>query len=264
MHVIFGILLTAVGFGVSYAVKESLLFDGLLNPAALILLALGPLGVTMVSHPFREWGRNLSVLARAFRHNKVKSLTRAADEMGRLARAVRESRWQDAEQVVATADSEQVRNLAPHLLARLEPDALHEAVASSSFGWMVEVKTADEFLQGLARVSPAFGMIGTIMGLVDLFKNMRDSASLGPGMAMALLATLYGLILCYVFYMPLAQRVRSYLTAGAHEQRVIERALNLVMDGRPVGEIRSAVLNSAHEGKAGTFSAAPEAGAPRS
>ena len=181
MHVSFGIVLTAVAFFASYMVKESLLFDGLLNPAALVLLALGPLGVTMVSHPFREWGRNLSVLGRAFRHNKVKSLTRAAEEMGRLARAVRESRWQDAEVAVSTAESEQGRNLAPHLLARLEPDALHEAVSNSSFGWMVEVKTADEFLQGLARVSPAFGMIGTIMGLVDLFKNMRDSASLGPG-----------------------------------------------------------------------------------
>jgi len=252
VHVVLGILITALAFTGSYLAKESLLLGGLLNPAALVLLALGPIGVTLVSHPFREWGRNLSVLARAFRYDKVNSLTRASEDMAQLARAVRESRLSDAEDIVAQARSEQVRNLAPHLLHRLEPDAMHEAVASSSFGWMVEVKTADEFLQSLARVSPAFGMIGTIMGLVDLFKNMRDSASLGPGMAMALLATLYGLILCYVFYMPLAQRVRSYLTAGAHEQRVIERALNLVLDGRPVGDVRAAVLDSAAESKGRT------------
>ena len=123
---------------------------------------------------------------------------------------------------------------------------------------MVEVKAADDFMQGLARFSPAFGMIGTIMGLVDLFKNMRDSASLGPGMAMALLATLYGLMFCYIVYMPLAQRIRTYLVAGAHEQRVIERAINMIVAGRPVGEVKTAVLEGAAESNGTTYSTLPQ------
>ena len=72
---------------------------------------------------------------------------------------------------IPRAGSEHVRNLAPHLLRRYEPEALREAIASSSFRWMAEVKTSDDFLQSLARLSPAFGMIGTIMGLVDLFRE---------------------------------------------------------------------------------------------
>ncbi len=245
MHVLLGIGLTLFAFVASHLTSASLEWGGLFNPPALVLLAIAPLGVAMISHPFAEWRRNLTVLGRAFAHNPRLNLMHAAEEMGQVARAIRESRWQEAEDALSRAQSEQVRNLAPHLLARLESEALHEAVASSSFRWMVEVKAADEFLQSLARVSPAFGMIGTIMGLVDLFRNMKDSSALGPGMAMALLATLYGLILCYCIYMPLSQRIRGYLVAGAHEQRVIERALNLIQDGRPVGEIRSAVLDGA-------------------
>ncbi len=243
MHVLAGIVVVICAFGASALVNESLHMGGLLNPAALVLLVLGPLGVSLLSHPFSEWRSYLQVLFRAFSHNRHRNLFIASEEMTRIARAVRESRWADAEVAIGQAQSEQVRALAPHLLARLEPDAMHEAVASSSFRWMAEVKGADDFLLGLARYSPAFGMIGTIMGLVDLFKNMRDSASLGPGMAMALLATLYGLILCYCVYMPLAQRIRGYLTAGAHEQRLIERALNMVIDGRPVNEVRNALLD---------------------
>lgn len=241
MHVLLGLTLVAAAFFGSFTVGEALFAGGLVNPAALVLLALGPLGVTMISHPFAHWANAVRVLGRAFRHSSSRNVEQAAEEMARLARAAREGRWTEAEAALRGAESEQVRRLAPHLLAQLGPDELREAVASSSFAWMAEVKSADDLVQSLGRMSPAFGMIGTIMGLVELFKNMRDSASLGPGMAMALLATLYGLILCYCVYMPLAQRIRIYLTGGAQEQRLIERGLGLIVAGRPVGEVRRAI-----------------------
>lgn len=255
MHVVLGIAVTLCAFIASHMTADALELGGLLNPGAMVLLLIAPLGVTMIAHPFTDWRANFSVLFRAFQHDKNRNLYQASEEMMQIARAVRETRWADAEDAIARSKSEQVKNLAPHLLSRLEGTALHEAVGNSAFRWMAEVKSSDDFLQSLARVSPAFGMIGTIMGLVDLFKNMRDSASLGPGMAMALLATLYGLILCYCVYMPLSQRVRTYLTSGAQEQRVIERAINIIVDGRPVNEVRGAVLDAAN----GSFSKAPTA-----
>lgn len=242
MHVLIGLLVTMAAFALSGGLHEATTPAGLLNPAALALLVLGPVGVTIVAHPFRALGDTLGVLRKAFRHDRRANLQRAADEVGQLARAVRESRWSDAEAAIASAQTEQLRLLGPHILGRLESDALHEAIASSSFRWMADVKSADDLIQGLARYSPAFGMIGTIMGLVDLFKNLQDSASLGPGMAMALLATLYGLVLCYCIYMPLSQRVRTYLTGGAQEQRLLERVLNMIQAGRPIHDISRAML----------------------
>jgi chemotaxis protein MotA len=248
MHVVLGIFATLFAFVAADFAKHNLPFAGLVNPAAMVLLLLGPLSVSMISHPFTEWGSTLRVLLRAFRHDRMGSLQHASEEMSKIARAVRETRWEEAEDAVARASSEQVRTLAAHLLLRYEQDALREAVASSSYRWMTEVRSADEFFQGLGRLSPAFGMIGTIMGLVDLFANMRDAASLGPGMAMALLATLYGLILCYCVYMPLSLRIRTYLGAGIAEQRVVERALQLILDGRPVHEVRNAFMEHARNG----------------
>ena len=258
MHVVLGVTLTIVTFVLANVAHGKLPFYGLFNPAALVLLVGGPLAVSMISHPFREWGAMLKVLGRAFAHDRHGSLAAASEEMSKVARAVRESRWDEVEAAVQGARSEQVRALAPHLLSRYDTDALREAVASTAFRWMAEVKTADDFVQSLARLSPAFGMIGTIMGLVDLFRNMRDSASLGPGMAMALLATLYGLILCYCVYMPLSQRIRTYLVAGTGEQRLVERALALILDGRPVNEVRNAFF----EGGANGVSSLPVAAEP--
>lgn len=243
MHVLLGLLITATAFALSGLWHETTTPSGLINPSALVLLVLGPIGVTILSNPLRTIAGHLRTLVRAFSHDRKKALHTASQEIARVARSVREARWDEAEVSVRSAKTEQVKLLAPHLLERLEENELHEAVASSAFGWMAEVKAADDFLQGLARYSPAFGMIGTIMGLVDLFKNLQDSSALGPGMAMALLATLYGLILCYCVYMPLSQRVRSYLTGGAQEQRLVERAIYLIHHGRPVQEVSRALLN---------------------
>jgi chemotaxis protein MotA len=240
MHVLAGIASTILAFLLAQFAHKFLPFFGLLNPAALCLLVLGPVSVSLISNPFSEWASHLKVLRRAFRHRRGADLARASDELSRIARAVRESRWDEADRLVAESKSEQVRALVPYLVQRLEPDALEQALGSAAYRWMSEVRNADEFFQGLGRLSPAFGMIGTIMGLVDLFSKMRDSASLGPGMAMALLATLYGLILCYCVYMPLAMRIRAYLAAGTGEQRVIERAIHLIVGGRPIHEVRGA------------------------
>ena len=62
-------------------------------------------------------------------------------------------------------------------------------------------------LESMARFSPAFGMMGTVIGLVIMLGRMDDPARIGPGMAVALLTTLYGLGFANVFCLPLARRL---------------------------------------------------------
>jgi len=59
----------------------------------------------------------------------------------------------------------------------------------------------------LGRFAPAFGMIGTLMGLIIMLGNMEDPAAIGPGMAVALITTLYGAILANLIFLPLAEKL---------------------------------------------------------
>jgi len=59
----------------------------------------------------------------------------------------------------------------------------------------------------IGKFAPAFGMIGTLVGLVIMLKNMSDPSSIGPAMAIALLTTLYGAIAANVFALPLAEKL---------------------------------------------------------
>ncbi len=62
-------------------------------------------------------------------------------------------------------------------------------------------------LESMARFSPAFGMMGTLIGLVSMLGKMDDPSRIGPGMAVALLTTLYGLGLANLICLPLSRRL---------------------------------------------------------
>ncbi len=94
----------------------------------------------------------------------------------------------------------------------------------------------------MGRFAPAFGMIGTLMGLVIMLGDMSDPSKIGAGMAVALLTTLYGAIASNVFFLPFAEKlgytnkqellameivVRGVMAIQAGENpRVIQQKLN--------------------------------------
>ena len=63
----------------------------------------------------------------------------------------------------------------------------------------------------LAAYAPAMGMVGTLIGLVQMLMNMSDPDSIGPAMAVALLTTFYGAVLAHMILLPLASKAeRNY------------------------------------------------------
>jgi chemotaxis protein MotA len=75
-----------------------------------------------------------------------------------------------------------------------------------------------------ADVAPAMGMIGTLIGLVQMLSNMSDPKSIGPAMAVALLTTLYGAMIANMVAMPLADK----LTLRKADER---RTRSMIVDG---------------------------------
>lgn len=62
-------------------------------------------------------------------------------------------------------------------------------------------------LHRAAEVSPAMGLIGTLVGLVQMLSNLNDPSTIGPAMAVALLTTFYGAVLANMFFSPLASKL---------------------------------------------------------
>jgi chemotaxis protein MotA len=68
-------------------------------------------------------------------------------------------------------------------------------------------KKGQNIFKGMGSAAPAFGMVGTLIGLVQMLAAMSDPSSIGPAMAVALLTTLYGAVLANLFALPLADKL---------------------------------------------------------
>ncbi len=82
-------------------------------------------------------------------------------------------------------------------------------------------KIGIDLMDGLAGDGPSFGMIGTLLGLVAMLKNMSDPSAIGPAMAVALLTTLYGAILANLFCNPFKGKLTQRSTQEATKMNII-------------------------------------------
>ena len=76
----------------------------------------------------------------------------------------------------------------------------------------VEQKLSTEVAvwESLGDLFPAFGMIGTLIGLIQMLQNLSDPSALGPGMAVAMITTLYGAILANTLCIPVSKKLKYY------------------------------------------------------
>jgi chemotaxis protein MotA len=90
--------------------------------------------------------------------------------------------------------------------------------------FLQRIDEGSKVYRAIGDCAPAWGMIGTIMGMVVMFANMSDPSRLGPAMATALLATLYGAVIANMITLPIADKLHIKL-----EEEEISRSL--IIDG---------------------------------
>ncbi len=85
--------------------------------------------------------------------------------------------------------------------------------------------------KALGDVAPAMGMIGTLVGLVQMLSNMNDPKQIGPAMAVALLTTLYGAVVATVIALPIADKLAHRSDEERLNKSLILEAINSIQEG---------------------------------
>ncbi len=102
--------------------------------------------------------------------------------------------------------------------------------------------------KNMATMAPAMGMIGTLVGLVQMLANMSDPASIGPAMAVALLTTLYGAVIANAFAQPLADKLARASQLEQTNKYLILETISGIQEGmnpRVLEQLLSSFLPSA-------------------
>ena len=84
--------------------------------------------------------------------------------------------------------------------------------------------TGAQIFANMGAYAPAFGMIGTLIGLVQMLANLDDPSSIGPKMAVAMITTFYGAVLANLFFIPMGDKL-----TGRNEEEIIN--MNIIFEG---------------------------------
>ena len=85
--------------------------------------------------------------------------------------------------------------------------------------------------ESMAAYAPAFGMIGTLIGLILMLRNLDDSAGIGQGLAVALVTTFYGTILANLVFSPLAGKLSELSVKELNEKRMMRAGIMSLANG---------------------------------
>jgi chemotaxis protein MotA len=119
------------------------------------------------------------------------------------------------------------------LIDGLEIEEIKSSAESSMARIDQSLSTEVSVWETLGDLFPAFGMIGTLIGLIQMLQNLSDPSALGPGMAVAMITTLYGAILANSLCIPVSRKLKYYkdmrllyLEAYILTAEAIEKGLN--------------------------------------
>jgi chemotaxis protein MotA len=238
MHFIVGLVGLALTLAYTLILGHSSAFTGVLHVPSLVLLGFAPLFMTVASYKFSELAGTARVLVRAMRFSASRSRAQLYESLTQFASEVRQRRPARALEIASNARHDVLRQLGP-LVVRQYSSADIESTASTSLYCMVSaMKRSEDVLGTLARVAPAAGLVGTVLGLISLLKDLSRFDQLGPSMALALLCTLYGLVLANAVYQPLGRIIHSHMTVAVEEAKLITRALVLIREDKPLADVR--------------------------
>ncbi len=190
----------AVGIGTGVA--------AFINIPSLLIVVGGTFGAAMVNYRFPQLIGAFAVAKQAFLY-KPTSPTELIEELGKYAHQARREGILALESAAEEADDMFLKRALQLAVDGHEVPAI-ESILNNEIDQIKERhKSGAEIFTALASYSPAFGMIGTLIGLVLMLQSMNDPSTIGPSMAIALITTFYGAVMANLAFLPIAGKLRS-------------------------------------------------------
>lgn len=219
-----GIAAILVGIGVAMLIDGNALLV-LLSASSFILVFTTTMGAGVMAYGPSELKGLLPVLKVALRNEPAK-LDETVTVLAQLADVARREGMLSLESRLEEVEDDGIRHALQLVIDGLDPEQVKELIDIDLEAVEQRHAFGINFFQSLGGYAPTFGMVGTVIGLINMLQNLTSPEQLGVGMALALLTTLYGVILANVVFTPLATRLQRL---SASELAVREAALDGVL-----------------------------------
>ncbi|MGN7611570.1 motility protein A [Magnetococcales bacterium HHB-1] len=192
-----------------------------INPPSVLIVIGGTISAMFVRHRMSEVFGSISIMMKAFVVNQAKP----EDMIGQLidmANIARKDGILALERI--KSDDPFLQSAVNHCVDGADPDFLRDVLTKDLEYLADRHQKGIDLWDGVGDSAPAFGMIGTLIGLVQMLATMDDPSAVGPAMAVALLTTLYGSLIANLFAIPLTSKLTMY----SREEQMIRQ---VIIDG---------------------------------
>ncbi|MFL9825241.1 motility protein A [Rhodoplanes sp. SY1] len=121
-------------------------------------------------------------------------------------------------------------------------DFIRDNLERDRDNFLTHLDEGQKIYRAIGDCAPAFGMIGTLIGMVQMFANMTDPSKLGPFMAVALLATFYGAAVANLFCLPIADKLHGKLVDEEINRTLIIDGVLMIRDSKSPSVVREMLL----------------------
>ncbi|GAB2182548.1 flagellar motor protein [Denitratisoma sp. agr-D3] len=183
----------------------------LIQPTSLLIVFGGTMGAVLLQSPMRTIKKGLIMLGWIFVPPKVDA-GNLIEQMTRWSHLARKEGLLSLENQIETMDDPILRKGLQLLVDGAEPERLREVmeVEIGSYEW--ELKMGAKIWEGAGGYSPTIGIIGAVMGLIHVMENLTDPSKLGAGISVAFVATIYGVGMANLFFLPVGKKLMSNIS----------------------------------------------------
>ena len=176
-------------------------------PSAIITFG-GALFATMLSYSMQDFLNSMKGIKLIFKNSSMNT-SEMIKSIIDLSNVARKEGLLSLEEAAADLDEPFLKKGILLIVDGTDPDLVRGIMETELVSIEARHKTVISFWEALASMGPAWGMIGTLVGLVNMLNNMSDPSRIGGDMAVALITTLYGSVLANWLCTPVAGKLKA-------------------------------------------------------
>jgi chemotaxis protein MotA len=220
----------AILFG---AVLKGAGIHSLLSGAAFMIVVVGTVAAIFVQTPLHVMKRALSILPWVFSPPTVER-DAMVKKMVEWSNTARKQGLLGLESLIERERDEFVRKGLQLVVDGSEPEIIRNVLEVDLHTREQADTRAAKVFEGMGIYSPTLGIIGAVLGLMAVMQNLADPAKLGHGIAAAFVATIYGIGLANLFFLPMASKLKVVIQSLSQtREMVIEGMISIAQGENP-------------------------------
>ncbi len=178
-----------------------------LDIASILIVLGGTTAAVLTSYPIDKLKNTVNIMRKAFKDDSYE-VKKTISQLSQLSYIAKRDGLLAMEKMVDEIEDEFMKKGILLIVDGSEPKMIERILSLELENMVDRHREGEGVLKSFGKFSPAFGMIGTLIGLILMLKNLDDVASLGPSMGVALITTFYGTLLANGVFIPLAGKLR--------------------------------------------------------